>query len=114
MKIVNRETFLKQPINTVFSKYELHSFQPLSIKGQTTLDGSDFFYSSIADAISAENDEKAVNLAKASLADSVSIPMDFCSLSRDGCYDEEQLFAIWEREDIQDLIVRLHKCLRAV
>ncbi len=39
--------------------------------------------------------------------------MDFDCLSRDGCFDQNQLFIIWEAKDVKQLIDRLQLVLDA-
>jgi hypothetical protein len=41
----------------------------------------------------------------------ISHPVDFESTCRDGFFDESQMFAIFEKQDIEALIERLKKCL---
>jgi DNA modification methylase len=40
-----------------------------------------------------------------------SLRMDFDIDGRDGCFDEDQLFAVWERQDVEALIERLQRTL---
>jgi hypothetical protein len=41
----------------------------------------------------------------------VSIAMDFDTSMRDGLFEDGQLFAVYERADIEALIARLQRCL---
>ena len=39
-----------------------------------------------------------------------SVLMDFDSTGRDGCFDKDQLFAVYENLDIKMLIDKLNRC----
>ncbi len=109
MKIVDRVTFLALPADTLFSKYTPCSMDELMIKGDS-LTYDDFLCQQIADAIK----HNAYGFS-ATLVDSrhngTSISMDFDCQSRDGCFDADQLFAVWERADVAALIARLQRTL---
>lgn len=109
MKIVNRETFLALPPGTLFSKYTPCCFKELCIKGETW--GNDFLVQQIADAIEHTGSDDFSERLFRSEVEGDSLPMDFNHLGRDGCFDDEQLFAAWERADIEALIVRLNQTL---
>lgn len=109
MKIVNLQTFRSLPANTVFSKYEPCCFDDLCIKGET-LD-HDFLVQQISDSIECSgSDEFADKLFRA--ADTgESVSFDFDCEGRDGLYEDDQLYAVWEPDDVRALIERLSQCL---
>jgi hypothetical protein len=106
MKIVDRATFLKMPKNTLFSKYEPCCFEPFCIK-MDSIQNIDFFYQQMHDSLSADD----FIIACHSMEAGDSIPVDMDIESRDGLFDKDQLFAIWEKQDIELLIKRLENCL---
>lgn len=109
MKIVDRKTFLSLPENVVFSKFSPNVFEELQIKGETLTGVGDFYASDIgSDASRVDDWREAFTNAK---SEGMSLPMDFESICRDGCFDEDQLFAVWEKADIEGLIERLKKCV---
>jgi hypothetical protein len=110
MKIVNLDEFLKLPANTVFSKYESCCFEDLLIKCDSILDSGDFFYNEIATSVEARSSDEEVELLHNSRSGE-SFSMDFETLCRDGCFDKDQLFAVWENRDVEQLIERLSKSL---
>lgn len=111
MKIVNKEVFLELPANTVFTKYEPCIMGELLIKGDTITDSKDFFYQQIADSIEWDNTTGFVDtLVKAEKGESVGF--DFNAEGRDGLFEENQLFAVWERKDVEQLIKRLQECVK--
>lgn len=111
MKIVNRETFLVLPPGTLFSKYKPCYFEELCIKGETLGFCNDFLVQQIADAIQNTGSGDFSERLFRSEAEGDSLPMDFDYEGRDGCFDDDQLFAVWERADVKALIVRLNKTL---
>jgi len=116
MRIVDRATFLALPAGTLFAKYETCMFGPLAIKGESLSPcGSpvDFDYATIGDAI-----EYADICEYTALLDTLqasngatSVPMDFETEVRDGLFTVDQLFAVWDRDDVDALIDRLFSAL---
>jgi hypothetical protein len=108
MKIVNREQFLQMPPNTVFSKYKPCILSDLRIKGESW--GNDFLCQDIENAVECDNlNDFEVKLIVAEES-GASVSFDFNCESRDGMFDDDQLFAVWESADVQALIERLQKC----
>lgn len=111
MKIVDRKTFLALPAETLFSKYAPCYMEAVEIKGESL--GNDYCYQQIADAIDCKDSGEFADKLFAAQELGESIPMDFHCQSRDGCFDAEQLFAVWEPADVEALIARLQQCLNA-
>ena len=109
MKIVNLSTFRSLPANTVFSKYQPCCFEDLCIKGET-LD-HDFLVQQIADAIECSGSDEFVDKLYHAAETGESVGFDFECEGRDGLYETEQLFAVWEPDDVRALIERLGQCL---
>lgn len=109
MKIINRETFLKMPAGTLFAKYEPCLFDQLCIKGETW--GNDFLVQQITSAIDVNDSGEFGDALQDSELSGSSIPMDFECEGRDGCFDDDQLFAIFEIADTCGLILRLNKAV---
>ena len=99
MFIVNRKTFLAMPEGTVFAKYEPCIFGELMVKGETWT--NDFLYQSFG-WIDTDG-EPFVVLSKMEKSQVISCPVDV-STRRDGLFDEDQLFAIYENEDIRAIV----------
>jgi len=111
MKIVNRKEFLECKEGTLFSKYEPCVFEFLCIKGKTIGECNDFFYQSIHNSISCNNSDEFMELLEKSKKEKISLKMDFNIEGRDACFDDYQLFVIWEKEDVIKLIERLKRCI---
>jgi len=114
MRIVDRQTFLAMPAGTVFSKYEPCVFGNLEIKGESTTRAQgefvDFWSQDLAGALKAESSDAYLDACDAAEAGQ-SIAIDLDCQSRDGLYEQGQLFAVWEQEDIQALIQRLQRAV---
>lgn len=110
MRIVNLETFRSLPANTVFSKYEPCVFEGIAIKGDTW--EFDFLVTSnISDAVECSGTGEFGEILFRAQSTGESVNMDFESQGRDGCFDKDQLFAVWEDKDVCDLIDRLKRCI---
>lgn len=106
MKIVDRKTFIAMPANTLFSKYEPCFFGELEIKGES-IGEIDFYVQQIVDAVDANNTEELDEILFDAEENKTSFKMDFSCEGRDGLFDDNQLFAVWERDDVIALIERL-------
>lgn len=111
MKIVDRKAFLALPENTLFSKYEPCSFEELTIKGESWLHCDDFLTQGVVDAIECSGPHEWADKLFDSQENGTSMKMDFDCQGRDGCFDADQLFAVWELQDVEALIARLQLCL---
>lgn len=117
MKIVNRTTFLAMPEGTVYAKYQPSIFEGLCIKGDTIsrLDDGvaiDWFYQDIgADAIESHDSGEWGALLEESELTGRELEMDYDMQGRDGCFEDDQLFAVLSKKDVAQLIERLQRCL---
>lgn len=111
MKIVNRQAFLALPPGTLFSKFQPNFFEAMEIKGESWLQSDDYLYQSIQDAIDSTSSSEFGDRLHAMVHKGASCPMGLDSQSRDGCFDKDQLFAVWERPDVEALLARLQQAL---
>ena len=109
MKIINLEEFRKLPENTLYSKYTPMFFDSLEIKGETWK--CDFLSQSLHDAIECDSSDEMMTLLTDAKEIGTSLEMDFNCQSRDGIFNDDQLFAVWEKRDVEKLINRLMECL---
>lgn len=112
MKILNRKQFLALPAGVIYTKFMPCLFGDLAVKkesissaiavpGRITTD--DWHYHDFMELAVMDSGERADKLFEGMEKD-ISIPMDFESTSRDGFYDQDQLFAVLEKEDVFGLI----------
>lgn len=109
MRIVDRNTFMALPENTLFSNWEPCVFGELSIKGESL--EQDFLAQEIASAVKCNNSGEFVDLCDDAARTGKSIALDLDCMGRDGCFDDGQIFAVWEAEDVMALIERLKACV---
>ena len=110
MKIVNRSDFLSLPVGTLFSKYKPCVFGPLEIKGDN-IGRNDFSAQQIADAVYASDSGEFADILFDAEENGSNFKMDLNCEGRDGLFDDDQLFAVWERDDVLSLIERLQRTI---
>jgi len=110
MRIVNRKTFLALPENTVYAKhFECDGFNELQIKGETWT--NDWLYENLNDFDDHDTSEERYDKIEAMRKEGKSFPLRLDSCSRDGLFDDEQWFAIYDKEDVAKIIARLTKTI---
>ena len=109
MKIVNRETFLELPPGTLFSKYRHCYMEALEIKGDSLR--NDYCFQQIAEAIACTSSVQHTDLLDDMATAGLSVPVDLNCQGRDGCFEMDQLFAVWEHADVEALVARLQQAL---
>lgn len=111
MKIVDRQTFLAMPKGIVFSKYKPHYFGDLSIKGETC-GKNDFFVQGISGSFEWNDTDEFVSKLEDAKINKTSLAVDFNVECRDGLFEDDQLFAVMEEQDVRALIHRLEETLK--
>jgi hypothetical protein len=112
MRIINLEEFRDLPEGAIFMKYYPCVFDALSMKGKTL--PSDFYSLDIAQEIKSKgSDDTHGKLLAAQRDPNISLEMDFSVFGRDGLFDKDQLFAVYEKKDVYGLINKLTECLNA-
>jgi hypothetical protein len=104
MKIVNRKTFLQLPEGTLFKKAsEPWAFDDLCVKGVSLGDAPDyidFFYMPLGEV----QTEDTFSLAMTLMAEAGdTYPLDLDTSSRDGMFDKEAMFLVFEKADVEAL-----------
>lgn len=110
MRIVNKETFLKLPSNTLYCKYtSLGIFGELYIKLGSL--SNDWYYSEITGWPQGcdTSDDFYSKMGLAEGGEEFSFDMEVGS--RDGMYEEEEYFAVFDKEDVKALINKLSSLL---
>jgi hypothetical protein len=96
MKVYSRQDFLKLPEGTFFSQGNKWCFQGLSIKGHSF--ENDFMYVDLLEIESESSGDWADKLED-SLTNGSSYPSNSSS-SREGLYDDSDVFLVLELEDL--------------
>lgn len=109
MRIITRREFMEMPAGTVFSYYQPCIFTDLHIKDSGKDEWSpDFLTSSLIGAIDCQNSDEFI--AKCDqMEKGASVEVDFESTGREGRFDDELKYAIYEPVDVQKLINRLQE-----
>lgn len=103
MRVVNRAEFLALPIGTVFNKHSLGNLGDPCIKGETW--GNDFLVQYFDTLECPTGTETIDTLYRLEAGEEIAL--DFDCLGRDGCFDDDQQFAVWSDADVEALITRL-------
>lgn len=107
MRIVNRTEFLALPAGTVFSKWQPCWFDDMCIKGETWAHCNDFTYQAIASAVETKERQDLYDALFGVDGCPAQARMDFECMGRDGRFDADQMFAVWDAIDTMQLIKRL-------
>jgi len=109
MKILNKEEFFKLPQGTVYSEYDPLTFHSLFIKGeQLTVD---YIELDLVGNIEYNNSDEYCEILEEAKETGKSFKLDFENYGRNGMYSDDQLYAVYEKEDIEGLINTLKACL---
>lgn len=116
MRIVNRTEFLKLPAGTLFCKFQPNLFDDLQIKEcDPGTWNPDFIATTIAGSglclQGGDSSDQEDIVFKQAVEKGTEFRIDYESTSRDGYFDEDQLFAVYDKEDIQILIEKLKTLL---
>jgi hypothetical protein len=109
MRIVDLKTFMSMPDGTIFAKAKEYLHQALSIKVQS-LNG-DFLYQSLSMyQYDSKNEDNMCVLYEVENEGRV-VEMNYERCARDGLFEEDELFAVLDKEDVVKLIARLNRAL---
>jgi hypothetical protein len=91
------------PAGVVFSRYTPYFFDSLEIKGETW--GNDFLTIQVVSAFKINDINKYADILDFAQETGKSIELDFNdNYFRDGLFEQNQMFAVWENSDIDNLI----------
>lgn len=107
MKIVDRKTFLAMPAGTLFAKYEPCNFDILEIKGESF--HNDFMFQRLSGSIECNNGLEFADKLFDAQQTGASVAIDVNCQDRDGLFDDDQMFAVWEAKDVERLIERIQQ-----
>lgn len=101
MRVLSRADFLKMPAGTMYAKGEPWAFDGIHVRGDTMPNGNDWDCAQLA-WIDSDDSGQAVDRLDDMLENGASYPMD-ASYGRDGCFNEADLFLVFERADLIQL-----------
>lgn len=106
MKILNFDQFMALKGEVLFQKYQPAIRDEFEIKVGNC--GDNDFVTGTLNWLDGEGDSDLFDkLCEAQDNSEVDIPLDLYCYGRDCCYNKEQLFAVYSKKDVQDLIDRL-------
>ena len=111
MKILSRKEFLKTPRGTVYSYYEPCIFRELNVK---TTDNTDYehdfvFFGLIGEFDTQDSSDYSEKCSR--MENGESILASFEETQREGLFDDEQLFLVYEKQDVENMIKALQGTL---
>lgn len=112
MRIVNRKEFLKLPMRTVYSLYDSGRAEGLFYKDETL--ENDWFYQDLifSKPTNISNSEEYLeHYEKAENNRDFNFELDLDCSERDGEFEENQMFLVYDKSDVKKLINALINCL---
>lgn len=106
MKIVNRKQFLALPEGVIYAKFQPCVFGDIAVKYDSI--DNDWYYRDLLE-VDAEDSGEWADMLLEGMEKDISLPLDFECVSRDGFYDDDQLFTVFEKQDVISLIESLQK-----
>ncbi len=107
MQIIDRKGFLSLPAGIIYHKYRsLGDFGQLAVKHDTC--GNDWYYADLYGDIDCYNSNEYID--KMSQYEKTGEDFRFdrdSNINRDGLYQEDELFAVYDPKDVVALITRL-------
>lgn len=109
MRIITTEEFYKLPAGTVYCKYsEVGNFADLCIKLNTLHSSSenkpiDYSYIELIGNVDANDSTQQDDLLREALKTGKEFNLDFDYTCRDGLYNNYQLYAVYNQEEVLEL-----------
>jgi len=110
MKIVSLEEFRMLPEGTMYMKYEPCVFGYLQVKGETL--EYDFYCENITYWPDCSGSDDFADKLFSAQETGESVLLDFDCGGRDGCFDKDQLFAVYDERDVEMLQDKISRCLK--
>jgi len=104
MKIVNRKQFLKLPNGTIYCSFNKKnfSFNGFSLKLESL--SNDWYYMDLTDFDNWDNSEERIENIQKMIAEGKEYPLSLNCSSRDGMFEEDEMFCIYDKQDIERII----------
>ena len=110
MRIVTRDQFLDMPAGTLFAKYSPCNCSALFCKG-LSLGKLDFEFSEMSMPVDSDDTGEFVDTLCRAASEGSSVELNFDTYFRDSTFDQNQLFAVYERDDLLKLLNKLYHCI---
>lgn len=111
MRIINLNEFLSMPSGTVYCKYEsFGNLGEICIKSDTR--GVDWLYSELANFDSESSEDFFDKVSKAEKDSTFEIDNDPTTIQRDGMFEDDQMFAVFNLQDVHEMIEALREAFK--
>lgn len=104
MKIVNRKEFLSLPSGIIYSYYRAHGFDGLYEKGESL--ENDWYYADMIDNVDCNSSNERDSIIFAA-EEGAHFRMDLDCGSRDGVFEDSDMFAVYDANDLDRIIKKL-------
>lgn len=113
MRIINLQEFLKLPEGTLFHKWGdgkyTGSFYEMAVKGES-LGTRDFCVLGLDYVLDDDESQTIIDYCETT---GEAFSFDYDMWGRDGCFENNQKFAVYEAGDIKKLVTLLRRCVPA-
>ena len=116
MKIITKQEFYNLPEGTLYCEYQPYAFGELKLKGETIIvDGEpiDYRYCNLrGDVLEADDTSSFVDILSCAekTGEDFKLELGEYNAWRDGLYNEEQLYAVYSKEEVKGLVKVLERC----
>lgn len=115
MRIINKQQFYKMPEGTIFSECSPCILDGLMVKGDTYYDRGipiDYLECNLIDCIDCNHSGEYADILEKAITDNdFSFSFNYNNFGRNGMYDEDQQYMVYEKKDLEKLINFLKKYL---
>ena len=108
MKIVNKKQFITLPEGVLYTKFRPRVFGEICIKGKNS--NNNLYYKCLLE-VEAKNREHWDELVTEGMEIGNHIPLDFKKENIDDKCEDFQLFAVFEKEEVKQLVDSIQKRL---
>lgn len=112
MRIIGLKEFLTLPEGTIYQKYRDNNFDRLSMKLDTYPEKgcNDFLLIPLTNEVDCESPDHFDEITGKALKDSsYNIPLTTNEVLRDGLFEMGQLYAIYDKSEVKDIIKKLQE-----
>jgi hypothetical protein len=112
MKIMNRKAFLTLPAGTVYAKYSsLGCWGDLAVKMDSTRHDDWYHYDLLNGWGGCDNSDQFMDKVRQCEKGQAELRNDLECEGRDGLFEEDELFVVYDRTDILQLVNKLQELL---
>lgn len=111
MRIVSRKELSELPPGTVYTKYSLYEDIPCFCIKQSTIAPGDWYFQELLNIEADTPKEEYRILQRAEIDSAFEFNLDPFRETREECFDEDDRFVVFSKEDIRKMITVLQQAL---